>query len=157
MDTQRPVLDPAMFNFVSDINCADTTARDVFGPAEGLDAPHSYHLDHLDHLNHLSLQGSHRDLSSGAVTQTLDFSPDPATVYGGLPRGGRAKRKRVISNVQRQAANIRERKRMFSLNEAFDALRKKVPTFAYEKRLSRIETLKLAIVYISFMTELLEK
>ncbi|KAM8967107.1 fer3-like protein [Pelodytes ibericus] len=68
---------------------------------------------------------------------------------------GRPKRKRVITHTQRQAANIRERKRMFNLNEAFDLLRKKVPTFAYEKRLSRIETLRLAIVYISFMTELL--
>ncbi|CAJ0952023.1 unnamed protein product [Ranitomeya imitator] len=68
----------------------------------------------------------------------------------------RPKRKRVITYAQRQAANIRERKRMFNLNEAFDLLRKKVPTFAYEKRLSRIETLRLAIVYISFMTELLD-
>ena len=31
-----------------------------------------------------------------------------------------------------------------------------VPTFAYEKRLSRIETLRLAITYISFMIELVE-
>ncbi|XP_005076321.1 fer3-like protein [Mesocricetus auratus] len=69
---------------------------------------------------------------------------------------GRPKRKRVITYAQRQAANIRERKRMFNLNEAFDRLRRKVPTFAYEKRLSRIETLRLAIVYISFMTELLQ-
>ncbi|XP_048193784.1 fer3-like protein [Perognathus longimembris pacificus] len=69
---------------------------------------------------------------------------------------GRPKRKRVITYAQRQAANIRERKRMFNLNEAFDQLRRKVPTFAYEKRLSRIETLRLAIVYISFMTELLD-
>ncbi|RMC05091.1 hypothetical protein DUI87_18273 [Hirundo rustica rustica] len=68
----------------------------------------------------------------------------------------RPRRKRVITYAQRQAANIRERKRMFNLNEAFDQLRKKVPTFAYEKRLSRIETLRLAIVYISFMTELLD-
>jgi hypothetical protein len=30
-----------------------------------------------------------------------------------------------------------------------------VPTFAYEKRLSRIETLRLAITYITFMDELL--
>ncbi|XP_017584870.1 PREDICTED: fer3-like protein [Corvus brachyrhynchos] len=69
----------------------------------------------------------------------------------------RPRRKRVITYAQRQAANIRERKRMFNLNEAFDQLRKKVPTFAYEKRLSRIETLRLAIVYISFMTELLDE
>lgn len=57
--------------------------------------------------------------------------------------------------AQRRAANIRERRRMFNLNEAFDKLRRKVPTFAYEKRLSRIETLRLAITYIGFMTELL--
>ncbi|CAH1118462.1 unnamed protein product, partial [Phaedon cochleariae] len=64
-------------------------------------------------------------------------------------------RRRVATIAQRRAANIRERRRMFNLNEAFDKLRRKVPTFAYEKRLSRIETLRLAITYISFMSELL--
>ncbi|XP_061839464.1 fer3-like protein [Nerophis lumbriciformis] len=77
----------------------------------------------------------------------------PASPEDGRPR---SKRRRTVTVVQRQAANVRERKRMFSLNEAFDALRKKVPTFAYEKRLSRIETLKLAMVYIAFMEDLLE-
>lgn len=62
-------------------------------------------------------------------------------------------RRRVATVAQRRAANIRERRRMFNLNSAFDKLRKKVPTFAYEKRLSRIETLRLAIMYIAFMTE----
>ncbi|XP_023328450.1 protein Fer3 [Eurytemora carolleeae] len=65
------------------------------------------------------------------------------------------KRRRIATAAQRRAANIRERRRMFNLNEAFDRLRTKVPTFAYEKRLSRIETLRLAITYISFMDELL--
>lgn len=65
-------------------------------------------------------------------------------------------RRRVATMAQRRAANIRERRRMFNLNEAFDHLRKKVPTFAYEKRLSRIETLRLAITYIAFMTEVLQ-
>lgn len=69
----------------------------------------------------------------------------------------KSRRRRIITVVQRQAANVRERKRMFSLNEAFDELRRKVPTFAYEKRLSRIDTLRLAIVYISFMTDLLRQ
>ncbi|XP_002733196.1 uncharacterized protein LOC100371559 [Saccoglossus kowalevskii] len=64
------------------------------------------------------------------------------------------KRRRVATVAQRRAANIRERKRMFNLNEAFDELRKRVPTFAYEKRLSRIETLRLAIVYIAFMGDI---
>lgn len=64
-------------------------------------------------------------------------------------------RRRVATVAQRRAANIRERRRMFNLNSAFDKLRKKVPTFAYEKRLSRIETLRLAIMYIAFMTEVI--
>ncbi|XP_053653691.2 protein Fer3-like [Cherax quadricarinatus] len=74
---------------------------------------------------------------------------------GGVGSGGKKVRRRVPTMAQRRAANVRERRRMFNLNEAFDKLRRKVPTFAYEKRLSRIETLRLAITYISFMTELL--
>ncbi|KAI0211707.1 Fer3-like protein, partial [Lamellibrachia satsuma] len=62
-------------------------------------------------------------------------------------------RRRTATVAQRRAANVRERKRMFNLNEAFDELRTKVPTFPYEKKLSRIETLRIAITYIGFMTE----
>ena len=65
------------------------------------------------------------------------------------------KRKRKTTPQQRTAANVRERRRMCSLNQAFDRLRRRVPAFPHEKRLSRIQTLRLAILYISFMTELL--
>jgi len=64
--------------------------------------------------------------------------------------------KKQINSDQRKKANIRERKRMFNLNEAFDSLRKVLPTFTYEKRLSRIETLRLAIIYIDFLTKFLQ-
>ncbi|XP_076298552.1 uncharacterized protein LOC143217806 isoform X1 [Lasioglossum baleicum] len=64
--------------------------------------------------------------------------------------------------IQRHAANIRERKRMLSLitvfssiNSAFDELRVHVPTFPYEKRLSKIDTLRLAIAYIALLREVL--
>ena len=66
------------------------------------------------------------------------------------------KRRRQATVAQRRAANIRERKRMLSLNEAFDELRACVPTFAHEKKISRIDTLRLAIIYISFMADILE-
>lgn len=65
------------------------------------------------------------------------------------------KRKRKTTPTQRVAANVRERRRMCSLNSSFDKLRKRVPAFAHEKRLSRIQTLRLAMYYIAFMTELL--
>ena len=45
---------------------------------------------------------------------------------------------------------------MVNLKEAFKDLRDCVPTFSYERKLSRIETLRLAIMYISFLKEILE-
>ncbi|XP_032593296.1 helix-loop-helix protein 13 isoform X2 [Drosophila grimshawi] len=58
--------------------------------------------------------------------------------------------------IQRQQANVRERKRIqSSINSAFDELRVHVPTFPYEKRLSKIDTLRLAIAYISLLREVL--
>jgi hypothetical protein len=80
----------------------------------------------------------------------------PGMQHQTLSESGKRKRRRVISYEQRKAANVRERKRMCHLNDAFDVLRKRVPTFAYEKKLSRIETLKLAVTYIQYMAELLD-
>ncbi|KAL1468767.1 hypothetical protein MTO96_041264 [Rhipicephalus appendiculatus] len=57
---------------------------------------------------------------------------------------------------QRQAANMRERRRMQSINDAFDGLRAHIPTLPYEKRLSKVDTLRLAIGYIGFLTELVD-
>ena len=50
----------------------------------------------------------------------------------------------------------RFRKRFFrcdSINSAFDELRIHVPTFPYEKRLSKIDTLRLAIAYIALLKD----
>ena len=46
---------------------------------------------------------------------------------------------------QRHAANLRERRRMQSINEAFEGLRQHIPTLPYEKRLSKVDTLRLTI------------
>ena len=45
----------------------------------------------------------------------------------------------------RHAANMRERRRMQSINDAFEGLRQHIPTLPYEKRLSKVDTLKLTI------------
>jgi transcription factor 1a len=57
---------------------------------------------------------------------------------------------------QREAANLRERKRMQSINDAFEGLRAHIPTLPYEKRLSKVDTLRLAIGYIGFLSELVK-
>lgn len=56
---------------------------------------------------------------------------------------------------QRAIANIRERQRTQSLNEAFASLRKIIPTLPSDK-LSKIQTLKLASRYIDFLYQVLQ-
>lgn len=46
---------------------------------------------------------------------------------------------------------------MQSINEAFEGLRGHIPTLPYEKRLSKVDTLKLAISYINFLGEMVRK
>lgn len=58
-------------------------------------------------------------------------------------------------HTQRVMANVRERQRTQSLNEAFVSLRKIIPTLPSDK-LSKIQTLKLAARYIDFLYQVLQ-
>ncbi|MGH0135303.1 UNVERIFIED_CONTAM: hypothetical protein FKN15_059030 [Acipenser sinensis] len=53
------------------------------------------------------------------------------------------------------AANARERKRMQGLNTAFDRLRKVVPQWGQDKKLSKYETLQMALSYIMALNSIL--
>ena len=57
---------------------------------------------------------------------------------------------------QRQAANVRERRRMRTINEAFENLRKTVPQASDDKKTSKVDTLRLAIQYIGDLTQVLQ-
>ncbi|XP_078721880.1 uncharacterized protein LOC144938060 [Lampetra fluviatilis] len=59
------------------------------------------------------------------------------------------------SQNQRFVANVRERQRTQSLNDAFASLRKIIPTLPSDK-LSKIQTLKLAARYIDFLYQVLQ-
>ncbi len=63
----------------------------------------------------------------------------------------RARRRR------RLAANARERRRMLGLNVAFDRLRSVIPNVESDRKLSKSETLQMAQIYISTLSELLEE
>ncbi|XP_034049399.1 protein atonal homolog 1 [Thalassophryne amazonica] len=72
------------------------------------------------------------------------FQPDPCAVE-------RAQKRR------RLAANARERRRMLGLNVAFDRLRSVIPTLESDRKLSKSETLQMAQIYISTLSELLQQ
>uniref|UniRef100_A0A1B0EVA7 Putative basic helix-loop-helix transcription factor amos-like isoform x1 n=1 Tax=Lutzomyia longipalpis TaxID=7200 RepID=A0A1B0EVA7_LUTLO len=107
----------------------------------------------------------------GGTAQTSGISS--SLRLGGTNSGGGLKHPGNVHHATQFAAgphhpgektttNIRERKRMLrsapngSINSAFDELRVHVPTFPYEKRLSKIDTLRLAIAYIALLREVLE-
>lgn len=46
---------------------------------------------------------------------------------------------------------------MQNINEAFEGLRAHIPTLPYEKKLSKVDILKLAISYITFLGEMVRK
>ncbi|XP_070778492.1 fer3-like protein [Enoplosus armatus] len=145
---QGRLVDSALIHFVNDMNLMEFPQKYTLGPKQQVDNAQSSPEDQT----RLNDSPWSRDLENERLV--ID---SPRYDSCGAGEHHKSKRRRIITVVQRQAANVRERKRMFSLNEAFDELRRKVPTFAYEKRLSRIDTLRLAIVYISFMTDLLEE
>ncbi|KAM8904996.1 transcription factor 15 [Spinachia spinachia] len=107
------------------------------------------------------------DSDSSDGRSTGDCSPRGAPAAGeaagGSRRGRRKRRRRRGSggdcvggaNKQRQAANARERDRTHSVNTAFTALRTLIPTEPVDRKLSKIETLRLASSYISHLANVL--
>ncbi|XP_034946470.1 protein twist [Chelonus insularis] len=77
--------------------------------------------------------------------------------FSGLKQKIRRKGGATYEEIQNQRvmANVRERQRTQSLNEAFAALRKIIPTLPSDK-LSKIQTLKLATKYIDFLYQVLQ-
>ena len=61
-----------------------------------------------------------------------------------------------LSIIQRSAANDRERTRMRVLSKAFVKLKTSLPWVPADTKLSKLDTLKLATSYISYLTRILQ-
>uniref|UniRef100_A0A3B3CD00 Scleraxis bHLH transcription factor a n=1 Tax=Oryzias melastigma TaxID=30732 RepID=A0A3B3CD00_ORYME len=96
---------------------------------------------------------------SGSEERTPNSSNSSAFRGGGLgAMVGRLGTPGSSPNVevrQRTAANARERDRTNSVNTAFTALRTLIPTEPADRKLSKIETLRLASSYISHLGNVL--
>ncbi|XP_063262484.1 transcription factor ATOH7 [Prinia subflava] len=79
-----------------------------------------------------------------------------AQCRGGAGCAVRCSSERMENAAKRRlAANARERRRMQGLNTAFDRLRKVVPQWGQDKKLSKYETLQMALSYIMALTRIL--
>lgn len=74
---------------------------------------------------------------------------------GSLTREERRRRRRATQKY-RTAHATRERVRVEAFNLAFAELRKLLPTLPPDKKLSKIEILRLAICYIAYLNHVLE-
>ncbi|XP_028649291.1 transcription factor ATOH7-like [Erpetoichthys calabaricus] len=78
-----------------------------------------------------------------------DSVSGPASSFGlGSPKVENTAKRRL-------AANARERRRMQGLNVAFDRLRRVVPQWGQDKKLSKYETLQMALSYIGALNRIL--
>lgn len=112
-----------------------------------------------------SLAGAARGQGAASRKRTNSGSSGSSAHSGSCSAGSgqsrpKIRRRQPLSqeelNNQRNQANVRERQRTQSLNDAFSKLREIVPTQPSDK-LSKRETLKLAHMYIDFLNEVLER
>lgn len=111
------------------------------------------------------LKREHSPISDSEISLTDSTASSAATTIKQTEKNGKnqaTKRQRkpkvvpvVIKKKRRLAANARERRRMQSLNDAFDKLRNHLPSLGDDRQFSKHETLQMAQSYISALCDLL--
>ncbi|KTG31628.1 hypothetical protein cypCar_00008922 [Cyprinus carpio] len=105
-----------------------------------------------DHYAHTSVDAALDKYMSG-VSSPVTAESD---LGGSKAHGGTKQNLTGPQRHRRVAANARERRRMHGLNRAFDKLRSVIPSLENEKKLSKYDTLQMAQIYITELSELLE-
>ncbi|XP_066064724.1 basic helix-loop-helix transcription factor scleraxis [Chamaea fasciata] len=95
--------------------------------------------------------------SSGSEEKPFRREKEGSGLESGKRRSGKSRSGGRMSREprQRHTANARERDRTNSVNTAFTALRTLIPTEPADRKLSKIETLRLASSYISHLGNVL--
>ncbi|KAF3428491.1 hypothetical protein E2986_00288 [Frieseomelitta varia] len=93
---------------------------------------------------------------NGAHVPSIDY-PGQKTKEGSMQKMKNGTPGIEVLRKRRLAANARERRRMNSLNDAFDRLRDVVPSLGNDRKLSKFETLQMAQTYIAALYELLQR
>ncbi|XP_029460651.1 transcription factor 15-like [Rhinatrema bivittatum] len=105
--------------------------------------------------------GARPEESGGGYGSDASEPPEESGSESSEKEGGRRRPRRSRRppppgvSKQRQAANARERDRTHSVNTAFTALRTLIPTEPADRKLSKIETLRLASSYIAHLANIL--
>ncbi|XP_074841653.1 basic helix-loop-helix transcription factor scleraxis [Carettochelys insculpta] len=115
-------------------------------------APGRYLYPEISMLSEDEENGSE---SSGSEEKPYRLEAGSYGLRGGKRRSSKKPTRLSREPRQRHTANARERDRTNSVNTAFTALRTLIPTEPADRKLSKIETLRLASSYISHLGNVL--
>ena len=127
------------------------------------------HLPHPHHLQGGGLTGGLVVMPQhpGAPTSPTGFHPpsppSPAdstsSMADGLSSGGKKSRKNYknMTRERRVEANARERSRVHTISAAFESLRRAVPSYSYNQKLSKLAILRIACSYILSLAKLADQ
>uniref|UniRef100_A0A8B9Q6C2 Scleraxis bHLH transcription factor n=1 Tax=Apteryx owenii TaxID=8824 RepID=A0A8B9Q6C2_APTOW len=115
-------------------------------------APSRYLYPEISMLSEDEENGSE---SSGSDEKPYHLDADGYSIKSSKRRSGKKPNRINREPRQRHTANARERDRTNSVNTAFTALRTLIPTEPADRKLSKIETLRLASSYISHLGNVL--
>jgi len=102
------------------------------------------------------MAGLRRPVSSAPGQRLVSSSAVAAAGTGVHGSRQERRRHRRATERYRTAHATRERVRVEAFNAAFGRLRRMLPTLPPDKKLSKIEILRLAICYITFLDHVLE-
>ncbi|XP_017132225.1 basic helix-loop-helix transcription factor amos [Drosophila elegans] len=108
-------------------------------------------------VNHLGKMQGRSSKQRSKPYEKLSTSMSSSASYTSSSSSSSASFGGEVLKKRRLAANARERRRMNSLNDAFDKLRDVVPSLGHDRRLSKYETLQMAQAYIGDLVTLLSR
>ncbi|KAL6260692.1 hypothetical protein P5V15_008215 [Pogonomyrmex californicus] len=101
--------------------------------------------NHQNHQTHQSQQRSHHSHQSASATSRHHH------------QGGQQRNYKNMTRERRIEANARERTRVHTISAAFDTLRRAIPAYAYNQKLSKLSVLRIACSYIMTLSKILGK
>lgn len=106
---------------------------------------------HVHHVESKKQSQSKARASSPSPSQDDDEISSPDS-----PRDSKRNRKNYknMTRERRVEANARERSRVHTISAAFDGLRRAVPSYSYNQKLSKLAILRIACSYINALTKL---
>ncbi|XP_005090266.1 zinc finger protein rsv1 [Aplysia californica] len=100
--------------------------------------------------------GTSRDEDKDDSDPGRSQSPEDLSLGGKMSRKHR-KNYKNMTRERRVEANARERTRVHTISAAFDALRRAVPSYSYNQKLSKLAILRIACSYIMSLARLADQ